>query len=92
MLPQKKTAPAWVSGNDAALNGVPKTADDAEHVSRKSDTQCSSNAPHIISFQEANCCVVQHACRSALRNGAHNNRSKSASNNQNIKFKHSVHH
>jgi len=55
MFQQKMTALTRVSGNDDSCNAVLKTSDDAERVSRESDTQCSSNAPHIISFQKTNC-------------------------------------
>jgi hypothetical protein len=71
---------------------VLKMSDDAERVTRESGTQISSNTSHIISFQEANCSSDSNTRdANALRNGARNNRSNSASNNQNIKTKYSVH-
>jgi hypothetical protein len=46
----------------------------------------------MITTQEANCCVDSNTrAANTLRKGARSNRSNSASNNENIKIKHSVH-
>jgi hypothetical protein len=89
----------WCHKDDGAdmhrrqRQSVLKMSDDAERVTRESGTQISSNTSHIISFQEANCSSDSNTrAANALRNGARNNRSNSASNNQNIKIKYSVHH
>jgi hypothetical protein len=64
MLRQKMTTPRCVSDNDDALrrcDKVLKTSNDAERVPREYDSYSSSNALHIISFQEANCYVDSNA-------------------------------